>query len=135
MDNRCNQNKYFTLHSSPRWTVTTTLPSDFGLQIVSINLLSEDDCYCITKKYRPEPGLEPRASCLAHKHSTTELSKTTQFCYLNLGFFLITLSIGSYMRGVCVWDALLRQSRVAGVRARHMYVGCYMRSLRCDTSR
>ena len=37
----------------------------------------------ITQKYRPEPGLEPRVSRLAHEYSTTELSRSIQFCYLN----------------------------------------------------
>ena len=45
----------------------------------------------ITEKYRPEPGYEPRVSRFAHEHSTIELSRSIQFCYLNLGLFLITL--------------------------------------------
>ena len=37
----------------------------------------------VTEKYRPEPGLEPRVSRLAHECLPTELSKPTQFCYSN----------------------------------------------------
>ena len=44
-----------------------------------------------TERYRPEPGFKPRASRLTYERSTTELSRSIQFCYLNLGFFLITL--------------------------------------------
>ena len=33
---------------------------------------------CITEKYRPEPGLEPRVSRLTYECSTTELSKPIQ---------------------------------------------------------
>ena len=45
----------------------------------------------ITEKYRPEPGFEPQVSRFAHEHSTTELFRSIQFCYLNLGLFLIAL--------------------------------------------
>ena len=44
-----------------------------------------------TDKHRPESGLEPRASRLTYERSATELSRSMQFCYLNFGFFLITL--------------------------------------------
>ena len=36
----------------------------------------------ITKKYRPEPCIEPMASRLTYERSTTELSRSIQFCYL-----------------------------------------------------
>ena len=77
----------------------------------------------VTEKYIPASVLEPRVSCLAHEHSTTELSKPTQFYYSNLGFFLITLASND----VCVGGGVdpLRRSRVAGARVWHMYVGCY----------
>ena len=45
----------------------------------------------ITEKYRPVPGLEPRASRLTYERATIELSRSIQFCYLSLGFFLMTL--------------------------------------------
>ena len=70
----------------------------------------------ITEKYRPEPGLEPRVSRLTHEHSATRLPRPKQFCYLNLGFLLITLLSDR----VCVWGGggglPLSRSRVAGVR-------------------
>ena len=86
---------------------------------------------CITEKYRPESGLEPRVSRLTYECSTTELSKPTQFCYSNLGFYLTTLSVVSRVCvGVCVCGGggggggyvPLRRSRAAGVRAWHMHV-------------
>ena len=46
----------------------------------------------MTEKYRPEPGLEPRVSTLVHEHATTEISRSTQFYYSNLGLFLTTLA-------------------------------------------
>ena len=41
--------------------------------------------------YQPELGFKPRVSRLEYEHSTTELSEPTQFCDLNLGFFLTTI--------------------------------------------
>ena len=87
---------------------------------------------CITEKYRPEPGLEPRVSRLTYECSTTELPKPTQFCYSYLGFYLTTLSVVSRVcEGGGGWDYVpLIRSRVVGVLAWHMpvgmYVGCYM---------
>ena len=67
----------------------------------------------ITQKYRSEPGIEPQASRLTYERSTTELSRPIQFCYLNLGFILITLV--SYRVCVCVCGVLPRAvSRVQG---------------------
>ena len=41
--------------------------------------------------YRLELGIEPRIYRLTYERSTTELSRSIQFCYLNLRFILITL--------------------------------------------
>ena len=44
-----------------------------------------------TRKALTEPGIEPQDSRLTHELSTSELSRSMQFCYINLGFFQITL--------------------------------------------
>ena len=45
----------------------------------------------ITEKYRQEPGIEPQASRLTYEGSTTELSRSIQFCYLYIRFIPVTL--------------------------------------------
>ena len=75
---------------------------------MTMGLLGGCAISCITDKYRPEPGIEPWASRLTYDHPTTKISRSIHFCYLNLGFSLITLV--SYR----VW-----------VQAWYMYVGCY----------
>ena len=54
------------------------------IPIIIIVLIISCTAY-MTEKYKPEPGLEPRVSRLAHEHSTTELFKRIQLCYLIKG--------------------------------------------------
>ena len=71
----------------------------------------------ITEKYRPEPEIEPRASRLTYERSTIELSRSIQFHYLNLVFFLITLLYRIACAGV-------RGCGCAGMRA--WYLATYI---------
>ena len=60
------------------------------LSLSSLNLIKKNHSSILTEKFKPEPGIEPRASRLMYKRSTTELSRSIHCRYLNLGFFLIT---------------------------------------------
>ena len=63
-------------------------------------MLTKVNCCCrynlltngaITEEYRQEPGIEPHASRLTYERSTTELSRSIQFCYLYIRFIPVTL--------------------------------------------
>ena len=77
-----------------RSVIVTVTVKDFSVPMkgtICKHLLELDCIKCITEKYRPEQGLEALASRLTYERSTTELSISIQFCYLNLGFILNTL--------------------------------------------
>ena len=79
-------NKIILLHNDVKTLQELTEIKDDYQECIGFN--QEDINNFITnlctykEKYTHEPGLEPRASCLTYERSTTELSRSIQFCYL-----------------------------------------------------
>ena len=56
----------------------------------------------MTEKYRPEPDIEPRASCLAYERSTTELSRSIQLIVCAECHPRAVLRVRVCVRGTCM---------------------------------